>query len=117
MELGVRNAGMRATVTAVGWAYCWAVTREAIGHDPSVEEVAGWWNMSRRTAFRDQAAFRKAFPTLDTPAPMYATPESRVGVARHAAAGEKVERWFEERIRRRDADSIKAFMLPVDGTS
>lgn len=114
LEVAVRNGGMRAAVTAVSWAYCWAVTREAIGREPSVEEVADWWNMARRTAFREQAAFRKAFPTLDSPAAIYSTPEAREAVARHAAAGAKLENWVKERRSRKERDSVSAFMLPAD---
>ena len=114
MEVAVRNGGMRASVTAMSWAYCWAVTREAIGREPTVEEVADWWNMARRTAFREQAAFRKAFPTLDSTAPIYSTPESREGVARHAAAGDKLERWILERRNRKETDSVNAFMFPAE---
>ena len=114
IEVAVRNAGIRASITAMGWAYSWAVTREAIGHEPTVEEVADWWNMSRRTAFREQAAFRKAFPTLDSPAPIYSTPDARGAVARHAATGQKLDRWITERRRHKDTDSVKAFMLPAD---
>lgn len=114
LEVAVRNGGMRAAVTAMSWAYCWAVTREAIGHDPSVEEVADWWNMARRSAFREQAAFRKAFPTFESPAPIYATPESREAVARHARAGQKIDGWISERRKRKETDSVNAFMLPAD---
>lgn len=117
LELAVRTAGFRAAVTATGWAYCWAVTREALGHEPTVEEVADWWNMSRRTAFREQATFRKAFPMLETPARLYATDEARAAVARHAAFGTKVERWANERRAKRDTDSIRAMLLPADPAS
>jgi hypothetical protein len=117
MEIAVRNGGMRAAVTAVSWAYCWAVTREALGHEPTVEEVADWWSMARRSAFREQAAFRKAFPTLDNPGPIYSTPESRESVAKHAAFGEKVDRWKTERSIRKEADSVRAFMWPADPTA
>lgn len=115
LEVAVRNGGMRAAVSAMSWAYSWAVTREAIGHEPSVEEVADWWNMSRRSAFREQAAFRKAFPTLENPARIYSTPEAREAVAKHAAVAGKVDRWVAERKRRKESDSVNAFVLPADG--
>lgn len=92
------------------------LTREAVGHEPTVEEVTDWWNMARRSAFREQAAFRTAFPTLESPALIYSTPESREGVARHAAAGDKVERWILERRNRKEADSVNAFMFPAEPT-
>jgi hypothetical protein len=110
LEVAIQNAGLRKAITATNWAYCWAVTREAIGHDPSVEEVAEWWNQSRRSAFRDQAAFREAFPDLDSPSAIYATPEARRALARHAAAGDKIEGWIKARRDRRELDAMRAVM-------
>lgn len=77
VEMGLRNAGFLKTQTALLWAMQWAVTRESIGSDPSVEEVAAWWNQNERTAYRQQAAFRSAFPTLESPAPIFADPSVR----------------------------------------
>ena len=111
LELGVRNGGIRAAMTAATWAYTWAVTREALGHDPSVDEVADWWNTPRRTAFREQAAFRKAYPMLDNPAPIYASDEARAGLAMHAAFGDKLDKWASERRKGRATDPIKAVVL------
>jgi hypothetical protein len=82
IEVGVRNAGIRKTMTALTWAHLWAVVREATGHDPTVEEVAAWWREPERTAYREQAAFRAAFPKLDTPAVIYEDPEVRAKIAR-----------------------------------
>lgn len=62
-------------------------------------------------AFREQAAFRRAFPTLDTPAPLYATDEARAIMARHAAFGEKVDKWADARRKGRGTDAIKAVVL------
>jgi hypothetical protein len=42
-----------------------------------MEEIAEWWHESRSSVFRDQAVFRKAFPTLKTPEPIFATEESQ----------------------------------------
>jgi hypothetical protein len=77
MEVGVANAGIRQTFRAISWALDWATARGALGGDPSVDQVAEWWNQSRRTAFRNQAAFREAFPTIESPAEMFATPEAQ----------------------------------------
>jgi hypothetical protein len=110
LEVATRNAGIRKAITATNWAYCWAVTREAIGHDPSVEEVADWWKMSRRTAFRDQAIFRTAFPTLETPAKIYESEEARDALAKTAAVADKVEQWKKDRRERRELDAVRAVM-------
>lgn len=71
IEVAVANGGFRQAIKAFNWAHSWIYVKVALGHDPTVDEVAEWWNQSRRTAFRDQAAFRTCFPSLDTPAPIY----------------------------------------------
>jgi hypothetical protein len=113
IELGVQNAGMRTTFRAINWAYSWAVVREVPGREPSVEEVAEWWNESRRSAFRDQAAFREAYPTLQSPAAIYDEPEARARIARHAARADRVDKWIEERVARREEDSLAAVVVPA----
>jgi aminopeptidase N len=77
MQVAVRNAGFKMGTRALVWALLWAVTREAIGREPAVEDVMEWWNESRATAFREQAAFRKAFPTLKTPALIWDNPDAQ----------------------------------------
>lgn len=76
LEIAVENSDIAKAVKALTWAYCWAIARQIIGHDPSVEEVADWWGDSHRTTYRNQAAFRAAFPGLQSPAPIFETPES-----------------------------------------
>ena len=46
----------------------WDVVRQELGHEPTVEEYADWWKLSIRTAYREQAAFRKCWPTEKDPA-------------------------------------------------
>src|ERR1035437_1142962 len=91
MEVAVRNAGLRKGQTALVWALSWAVTRKSLGRDPSAEEVAAWWKESVRTAYREQSAFRDAFPTLDTPAKIFEDPAARVKVAKVARAGDELQ--------------------------
>src|SRR3954453_18894750 len=69
-QLAVRNAGFGMGMRALTWEFCWAVVREALGHEPTVDEVAEWWDESRRTAFREQVPFRKAFPPHKTHPPI-----------------------------------------------
>ncbi len=73
------------------WAILWAVARESLRHDPTVEEVAAWWRENERTAYREQAAFRRAFPTLESPAPIFEVPEVRAKVAKLAKQGDEME--------------------------
>ena len=75
MEVAVRNAGIRQAIKAFVWAYSWGIARAALGRDPSVEQVAEWWQEPVRTAYREQAAFRSAFPELETPAPLVDIPQ------------------------------------------
>ena len=74
IEVAVSNAGVVKGATAITWAWCWGITREVLKHEPSVEEIAEWWNISIRTAYRDHAAFKKAFPMLDSPTPYVDNP-------------------------------------------
>lgn len=97
IEVAVSNAGMRKGTTAMTWAYQWAVVREKLGREPTVDEVAEWWAMNRRKAFRDQAAFREAFPMLETPAQIYASDEVRASLKAHADLGDKVDKLGEKR--------------------
>jgi hypothetical protein len=71
LQVAVANAGFRKGYRAIMWSLSWVMAREALGYDPSVDEVAEWWAEPRRTAFAEQQAFRAAFPTLLTPAPMF----------------------------------------------
>lgn len=46
----------------------WGLATASLGREPeSVEEYAEEMQESRATAFRDQAAFRKAFPNEESP--------------------------------------------------
>jgi hypothetical protein len=67
-QVGIRNAGIRKTGTALSFAVWWGLATAELGREPeSVDEFAATMEMSRRTAFRDQGYFRQAFPTESTP--------------------------------------------------
>lgn len=66
----VRAAKVHAFITA------WAIVRRDLGRDPSIEEYAEWWRMSRRQGFYEQARFREAFPDLADPGPLLAAAEA-----------------------------------------
>ena len=88
-DLSVTRAGFRGADIACKWAYKWGGAREALGHEPSVDEVAKFWRISRRTAFREQAGFREVFPEFETPAPFYESAESRASIRQLVGLGEK----------------------------
>lgn len=91
LEVAVSNAGMIKAATAISWAWCWGITREIVGHDPSVEEVAEQWGASARTAYRDHANFRKAFPFLEDPTPYVEQAEVKPLVVAAARKMKEVE--------------------------
>jgi hypothetical protein len=67
-ELGYKNAGIRTTGRALGFVVEWGLATAVLGREPvSVEEFAEVAEESRATAFRNQQAFRKAFPKEETP--------------------------------------------------
>lgn len=91
LEVAVAIGGFRKAIRALIFANCWAMTRQAIGHDPSVEEIAEWWKASVRSTYRDQAAFRACFPMLETPARIFATPEAQAKITATLDAWDKFE--------------------------
>lgn len=90
IEIGIRNAGFLKAQTALLWAWMWAVARESLQHDPTVEEVAEWWKESPRTAYREKAAFAKAFPMLESPAKIFDDPVARANLATFAKLGDEM---------------------------
>jgi hypothetical protein len=50
------------------------------------------------------AAFRRAFPTLESPAPIFETPEVRAKIAKLAKQGDEME--AQKKARRRIPESI-----------
>lgn len=112
MEVAVRNGGFRDAIKALDWAHSWIHVQVALGHDPSVDEVAEWWNMSRRSAFRNQASFRKCFPTLESPAAIYANnPSGMAGVRRTVKALEGLDAAKRARQAAKDTDILNVGLL------
>lgn len=113
LEVAVGNAGFRQGIRAVTWAFLWGVARESLGHDPTVEEVAEFWSSSRRTAFRDQASFRKGFPNFETPAPIFEVPEALAAVRRTVKAMHEFEESLRKGTPRIDKAVLQIGMLPA----
>lgn len=107
LEVAVARTGLRNGVRALSWAYTWAVVRESAGHDPTVEEVAEWWAASLRTTYREQAAFRQAFPELADPAKLYENEASRTALAKMADFGDKMDNWKADRKASRELSIIQ----------
>ncbi len=68
-QVAVLNAGFRDALRAFEFAIDWGLAAAMLGRQPeTVEEYAEVAEVSRATAFRNQQAFRKAFPSLEGPA-------------------------------------------------
>ncbi len=78
----------------------------------SVEEVAKWSRQSVRTSYREQAAFREAFPKLDTPAQIFADPAVRSRVATVAKASDAVEKAITDV--KKDLKIMEFAMMPAN---
>lgn len=113
LEIAITNAGLRSGVRALTWALLWGVARERLGTDPTVEQVAECWRSSRRTAFRDQTHFRKAFPGHDTPAAIFDNPNARRRVRDIAKSMEDFEESLRKGTPRIDKAVLQIGMLPA----
>jgi hypothetical protein len=71
IELCILGAGSyRGAPKLAGFILAWATVRRDLGHSPTIEEYAEWWNESPRNAYYEQVRFREAFPKLATPDPI-----------------------------------------------
>lgn len=76
LAIANQHAGIRIGSRAIACLMSWAMAEGALGRPlgdgqgvtAAVEEYSSWWRQSRRTTFRDLDAFRRAFPSEDTPA-------------------------------------------------
>lgn len=76
LKVAAANAGPFTGGKAVGTLMSWAIAEAMLGRPlgdgqgvtAAVEEYSSWWKQSRRTTFRELAAFRKAFPSEESPA-------------------------------------------------
>ena len=72
-QVAVKNAGFRDALRAFEFATGWGLAVAFLGREPeSIDEYAEVAEVSRATAFRQQQAFRKAFPMLDGPSDLTA---------------------------------------------
>lgn len=111
IEVAVANGGFRQSFRALAWAQSWIYVEVALGREPTVDEVAEWWGQSRRTAFREQAAFRECFPTLDNPAPLYEGRGQRERVEESVARLTKLEAAVRKARRPDDSEILAAGLL------
>lgn len=75
--LYAQTGSLRTAAKISAYIVAWGVARRELGHDPTVEEYAELWRENVRTAYREQAAFREAFPQLENPGPLCDVMERR----------------------------------------
>lgn len=70
-ERGFKNAGILNTARALKFAMGWGLFAASEGREPeNIEEYAEVMGESRATAYRDQQAFRQAYPDEESPTRM-----------------------------------------------
>lgn len=67
MEVALRGAGFRR-----GWKAClylaqWGIAADDVGRALNASEVSRWWEESTATTYRNEAAFKAAFPNEVSP--------------------------------------------------
>lgn len=62
LEVAVARVGGLRGGRVIAFMVAWDVSTRDLGHDPTVEEYAEWWKVSRSTAYRELRFFRQAFP-------------------------------------------------------
>jgi hypothetical protein len=75
-----RTGSIMEAGRVVAYVVKYAAAREALGHDPGVEEYADWWGDSYRTAYQHQAEFREVFGHENPGVLLVALDRQRVGV-------------------------------------
>jgi len=108
-EFGFINAGFRTTTQGLKFAMGWGLATAELGREPrSVEEYAEVMGESRATAFRNQQAFRKAFPGETSPARMNET---------SGAQAKYDDLWRAVQNRKRAAVEAQPIMFTVGGAA
>jgi hypothetical protein len=65
LDVGLRNGGFRKVLTALTFAWCWAVVWAELDRPPTIHEYYEWWGQSRATAYREQQCWQTCFPHED----------------------------------------------------
>lgn len=68
LTIAARQIGMRRAFRVLTFMAAWDRARKAMRRETlTLQEYADWWRENQRTAYRDQALFREAFPSESTP--------------------------------------------------
>jgi hypothetical protein len=66
-EQAQKKVGIRRAAQSLAFMVQWGMVRDDLGREPTIYEYGQWWKLSQRTAFREQAHFREAFPGESSP--------------------------------------------------
>jgi hypothetical protein len=68
LTVAAREVGLRRAIHVLTFMAAWDRARRALRKQTlTLDEYRDWWRESERTAYRDQAKFREAFPGESTP--------------------------------------------------
>jgi hypothetical protein len=68
LTIAARQIGLRRAFRVLTFMAAWDRARRALDKRPiTLEEYRAWWRENERTAYREQALFREAFPSETTP--------------------------------------------------
>ena len=62
-----RTGSWLRTGQIVAFIEAWRVVRDVLGREPTMTEYIAHWRQPDRSAWREQARFREAFPEHETP--------------------------------------------------
>lgn len=86
-EYVVREVGFWNGQKVLAFIMAWESARAALGQESmTLDEYRDWWRTSERTAYREQALFRRAFPD-------YGTPDELLALARSQRVAVQELRW------------------------
>jgi hypothetical protein len=68
LTIASKRVGLRRAFGTLAFMAAWDVARTRTRREKlTLDEYADYWRVSRATAFREQARFREAFPSEQTP--------------------------------------------------
>lgn len=68
LRVAASRVGTWRAYRVIAFMVEWQIARESLGVETlTLQEWAAWWRVNERTAYREQARFREAFPEEATP--------------------------------------------------
>lgn len=67
LEVACSRVGLKNGTRVMAFVIAWADTEAELDREPTIEEYAAAWKVSARTAYRELALFREAWPEFESP--------------------------------------------------